>query len=117
MEAFITSPGTVRESRIWKPLVIERQPVWMIEMDFEEDLPKWSPNTRLGRYRFISMSAPDVYDATGKRSTITTEFGEGSVIRIAGEGYLNGPQAVLVMNAVSTVTMVEPKSIFTMDQR
>jgi hypothetical protein len=63
MYSFITPSGMVRESHLWKPLVVERRPTWVLEMDFEQARLEWLPNTRLGRYRFVSLSAPDVYDA------------------------------------------------------
>jgi hypothetical protein len=117
LHSFITPFGIVRESHLWKPLVVESQPTWALEMDFEQALLEWLPNTRLGRYRFVGLSAPDVYDAAGKPSSLTMELGEGSTVRIAGHGYLDGQRAVLVMNAISVVEMIEPRSIFSISQR
>ena len=84
MDLFITPAGTVRESHLRKPLMVEGHPTWALEMDFEGVLLEWLPNTRLGRYRFISLSAPEVYDAAGKPSTLTTELGEGTAVKIGG---------------------------------
>jgi hypothetical protein len=112
LDSFITPAGIVRESHLWKPLLVERQLAWVLEMDFGQARLEWLPNTRLGRYRFIGLSAPDVYDGAGKPSSLTTELGEGSVIRVAGHAYVDGLRTVLNLNAISVLAMIEPANIF-----
>jgi hypothetical protein len=98
-------------SRLFDPFVVYTDRIWFAELAVTDG---WHHTAlREGVWRFVSVTAPLIYDAAGKVLHLAGEIGTGSLIRIAGKAFMDGRRSVLTCKAISVIELIEPGNPFT----
>jgi hypothetical protein len=116
MPSFVTPPGVVKEAFLYRPLILPRvQPIWCVWLTLD-DFP-WPSNVngQPSLYKFVSVTAPAIYDVSDQVQNLHSEIAVNSKIRIAGTANREHGRTVLEMIEIQIVKMVARRSRFALE--
>jgi hypothetical protein len=109
---FVTPIGTVRASHVIRPFRSQFGEIWFTDVAFDPPWPVGAPGGTLkGLIRFVSRTAPIIHDDAGTPYMAAEELEPGARIRVSGSWVKQGRRAILTMNTVRVVEVVQTSNI------